>query len=206
VSGIAERIAHIARHSPSQHWITNHYAARSRQNYNGVAMHPSVLIADDHLQYASAIRSWLTPAYRVVGVAGDGQELVEMATREKPDLIVTDLSMPVMNGIDAMQALAENGTSSRIIVLSMHAEISLAVLAFRSGASAYILKIAMEEDLSPAMAAVQRDEFFLSPQFPCELGTILTEALGGAPSAVSSPLTHHQQRMLQFVDSCRRST
>lgn len=169
-------------------------------------MHPSVLIADDHLQYASAIRSWLTPAYRVVGVAGDGQELVEMATREKPDLIVTDLSMPVMNGIDAMQALAENGTSSRIIVLSMHAEISLAVLAFRSGASAYILKIAMEEDLSPAMAAVQRDEFFLSPQFPCELGTILTEALGGAPSAVSSPLTHHQQRMLQFVDSCRRST
>ena len=139
-------------------------------------MHPSVLIADDHLMYAEALRSALSAVYDVVGVAGDGQELTELAMQHEPNLIVTDLSMPRLSGIDAILMIKKMGLTSRIVVLTMHSEVSLAVLAFRAGASGYILKDAPGDELKRTLEVVHHGGCYLSSQFSCDLSTIQTEA------------------------------
>ena len=115
-------------------------------------MRPTLLIADDHQLFAESLRSLLSPSYDVVGIATNGRELIELAMRLKPDLILTDLSMPVLNGLDAVQNLTAMGLRSKFVVLTMHADMSLAVLVFRAGASAFVLKTASGDELKEAIA------------------------------------------------------
>src|ERR1700691_4125376 len=110
-------------------------------------MRTSILIADDHQLFAEGLRSMLSPSYDVVGIAANGRELTQLAARYKPDLIMTDLSMPLLNGLDAMQTLVEMGLRSKFVVLTMHLDVNLAVQAFRAGASAFILKTTGADEL-----------------------------------------------------------
>ncbi len=110
-------------------------------------MRPTLLIADDHQLFAESLRSLLSPTYDVVGIAANGKELTEMAMKLKPNLVMTDLSMPLLNGLDAVQTLTGAGLRSKFIVLTMHTDISLAVLVFRAGASAFVLKTASGDEL-----------------------------------------------------------
>jgi len=139
-------------------------------------MRPTILIADDHRLYADALRSMLNPAYDIVGIATNGRELTELAARFKPDLIVTDISMPLLNGLEAVRILATMGLPSKVIVLTMHMDVSLAVEAFRSGASAFVLKTANSAEFTEALAVVQGGGCYLSSQFPSDLVTVLAEA------------------------------
>jgi DNA-binding NarL/FixJ family response regulator len=166
-------------------------------------LRPSVLIADDHRLYAEAVRSLLSPAYDVVDIATNGHKLVELATRHKPNLIVTDLSMPVLSGLDAILALTKLDLDSKIIVLTMYKDVSLAVWAFRAGASAFVLKITMGNEFMDAMRSVQRSEFYLSPQFSCSMNTVLAEAVRCPSSGQTTNMTEHQRRILGFVDRDR---
>jgi len=84
--------------------------------------------------------------------------------------------MPVLNGLDAVQNLTAMGLRSKFVVLTMHADVSLAVLVFRAGASAFVLKTATGDELKEAIGIAHRGGYYLSPQFPCDLVTVLAEA------------------------------
>jgi len=162
-------------------------------------MRPTILIADDHQLFAESLRSLLSPFYDVVGIATNGRELTELAMRFKPDLTVTDLSMPVLNGLDAMQNLTAMGLRSKFVVLTMHVDISLAVLVFRAGASAFVLKTASGNELKEAIEIAHRGGCYLSPQFPCDLVTVLAEAARRPTLDKAPQLTKRQREVLQLV-------
>jgi DNA-binding NarL/FixJ family response regulator len=162
-------------------------------------MRPTLLIADDHQLFAESLRSLLSPVYDVVGIATNGRELTELAIQLKPTLILTDLSMPLLNGLDAVQNLTAMGLRSKFIVLTMHVDMSLAVLVFRAGASAFVLKSANGEELKEALQMVYRGGHYLSPQFPCDLVTVLAEAARRPASDRAPQLTRRQREVLQLV-------
>jgi DNA-binding NarL/FixJ family response regulator len=139
-------------------------------------MRPTLLIADDHQLFTESLRSLLSPTYEVVAIAANGRELTELAVKLKPNLVLTDLSMPLMNGLEAVQTLAGMGLPSKFIVLTMHVDQSLAVLVFRAGASGFVLKTASGDELKEALRVVHRGGCYLSPQFPSDLVSVLAEA------------------------------
>ncbi len=140
------------------------------------SMRTTILIADDHRLYADALREMLSPAYEIVAVATNGRELTELAARFSPDVVVTDISMPVLNGLEAIRTLATMGLHCKVIVLTMHRDVSLAVEAFRLGVSAFLLKTACSDEFTKALAVVLGGGRYLSLQFPCDLVAILAEA------------------------------
>jgi len=162
-------------------------------------MRPTLLIADDHQLFAESLRSMLGPSYQVLGIAANGKELIELAVRLKPDLVLTDLSMPLLNGLDAMQALVGRGLRTKFIVLTMHADVSLAVLVFRAGASAFVLKTASSDELKEALKVVQSGGCYLSPQFPSNLVSVLAEAARRPLVDKVPQLTPRQREVLQLV-------
>ena len=162
-------------------------------------MRPTLLIADDHQLFAESLRSLLSPIYDVVGIAGNGKELTEMAMKLKPNLVMTDLSMPQLNGLDAVQALTGAGLRSKFIVLTMHTDISLAVLVFRAGASAFVLKTASGDELKEALKVVYGGGCYLSPHFPSDLVSVLAEAARRPLVDKAPQLTPRQREVLQLV-------
>src|SRR3954466_3607494 len=110
-----------------------------------------VLLADDHTIVAEGLRSLLENSYDFVGVVADGRALLEAAKRLKPDVIVADISMPLLNGLDAVRQLKKDGANAKVVILTMHADTSLAAEAFRAGASGYILKHSAGEELTTAI-------------------------------------------------------
>jgi DNA-binding NarL/FixJ family response regulator len=101
---------------------------------------PRILLADDHLEVLDALRGLLDEVGEVVGVVTDGQPLVEAAQRLRPDIIITDISMPKMNGLDATRALHICVPQSKVIILTVHREPVYVSLAFKAGARGYLLK------------------------------------------------------------------
>jgi DNA-binding NarL/FixJ family response regulator len=162
-------------------------------------MRPSLLIADDHQLFAEGLCSLLKPSYVMVGIASNGRELIELASRHKPNLILTDLSMPLLNGLDAMQTLVGMGLRSKFVVLTMHLNVNLAVQVFRAGASAFVLKTTGGDELKKALQVVYRGGRYLSPQFSCDLVTVLAEAAPRPLSDRSPQLTRRKREVLQLV-------
>jgi len=160
---------------------------------------PRILIADDHQLFADGLRSLLGSSYEIVGIATNGRELIEQVRQCKPDLVVTDLSMPQLNGLDAMQALTEMHLRTRFIVLTMHVDVSLAVLVFRAGASAFLLKSASSDELKEALQVVLRGGYYLSKQFPGDLVNVLAEAARRPASEHGPQLTRRQSEVLKLV-------
>ena len=162
-------------------------------------MRPTILIADDHQLFAESLSSLLSPMYDVVGVAANGKELTELAVKLKPNLILTDASMPLLNGLDAVQLLTEMGLRTKFIVLTMHADISLAVRVFRAGASGFVLKSASSDELKEAIKSVLGGGCYLSPQFPNDLVSVLAEAARRPQVGQAPQLTPRQREVLQLV-------
>lgn len=112
---------------------------------------PRVLLADDNAGAARALCRLLEEDVELVGVVHDGLALVQAARALRPDVIVTDLAMPVMTGLEAVRQLKQEGATARIIFLSMYSEAPLAAEAFRIGASAFLSKFAAGENLVDAI-------------------------------------------------------
>src|SRR5436190_21057953 len=117
---------------------------------------PSVLLADDHVMLMDGLVHMLKQDLDVMGVARDGRALVDMAKQFRPDVIVTDISMPILNGIDAVRILRKEPVSAKIIFLSMHADFPLVAEAFRAGASGYVLKLCGVDEFLKAVQCVAR--------------------------------------------------
>lgn len=158
----------------------------------------TVLLADDHKIVAEGLASLLKQAFDLVGTVHDGQALLEAARTLKPDVIVTDISMPLLNGIDVVRQLRAEGIPSRVIVLTMHTEADVAVDAFRAGVSGYVVKQSAGEELMTAIEEVRLGRAYLSPLITKDLITVLLEARD-RPGQEGPKLTPRQRQVLQLI-------
>ncbi len=124
---------------------------------------PRILIADDHTLVAEACKKLLDSEYEVVATVGDGRALVRAAVELKPHLIIVDVAMPLLNGLDAGQQVKEFLPAVKLVYLTMNHDADLAAEAFRRGASGYLLKTCAASELVTAVREVLRGKSYLSP-------------------------------------------
>ena len=124
-----------------------------------------IVLADDHAVLRAGLRALLNaePDMEVIGEAANGREAVERAEVLKPDVIVMDLSMPVMGGLDATKQIKEKGLATRVLVLTVHAEQQYLLPVLQAGGAGYVLKQAADTELIQAIRTVHRGEAFLYP-------------------------------------------
>ncbi|HEX7335080.1 MAG TPA: response regulator transcription factor [Pyrinomonadaceae bacterium] len=157
-----------------------------------------VLVADDHTILAEGLKGLMEKDYDLVGIVADGRALVEAAIRLKPDIVVTDISMPLLNGLDAMRQLKKEGTDARFIFLTMHANPQYATEAFRAGANGYLLKQSAADEFLAAMREVLKGRTYITPLIARELLEDLSKP-ADKPKSLEPQLTFRQREVLQLV-------
>lgn len=125
---------------------------------------PSVLLADDHKIVLDGLRGLLAPEFDLAATVTNGLDLVETAARLQPDLIVADISMPLLNGIDALCQLKLRQPDVRVVFLTMHPDVTYLTRALEAGAAGYVLKHSASDELISALRAALRGEIFISPE------------------------------------------
>ncbi len=124
-----------------------------------------ILLADDHTVMRSGLRLLLErqPNLLVVGEAADGRQAVELAASEKPDVVVMDIAMPHLNGVEAARQIVNRAPLTAVVILSMHSDESYVIRSLKAGARAYLLKDSAESDLISAIHAITEGKSFFSP-------------------------------------------
>ena len=161
-------------------------------------MRARIVLADDHRMFMEGLAQLLSPTFEILRMVTDGRDLVAAANELAPEVIIADLSMPLLNGMEALRILRRAGIRSKFVVLTMHADVSVAAEAFRSGAIAYVLKQSSADEIHSAIAAALRGRTYLSASFPVDLVTLLAEAVR-RPSLGEPKLTRRQREVLQLV-------
>jgi DNA-binding NarL/FixJ family response regulator len=159
---------------------------------------PRVLLADDHLLVAEALKSLLAPEFDLVGVVEDGRALVEAAGRLRPDVIVADVTMPQLNGIDALVQLRQGGDLVPVVFLTMHRDVSFARRALDAGASGFVLKHSAPAELVTAIRAALEGKTYLTPQLATEVLQSMKRGPEQAGDALAS-ITPRQREVLQLL-------
>ena len=125
---------------------------------------PRIMLADDHTILVEAFRKLLEPHYQIVGTVSDGRALLEIAPQLNPDVVIVDIGMPLMNGMEAGLRLKEQIPSVKLIFLTMNEDPDLAVEAMRCGASGYLLKSSAAEELLRAIQMALKGKHYVTPQ------------------------------------------
>src|SRR5262245_53785679 len=157
-----------------------------------------VLLADDHTIVAEGLRSLLEDEFDLVGAVNDGRALLEAARNLNPEVIVADISMPLLNGLDAARQLRRDGVAAKIVFLTMHADVQLAAEAFRAGASGYLVKQSAADELITAIHEVVKGRAYISPLITKDVLNFLMGAAQG-PGRQAVRLTPRQREVLQLV-------
>jgi DNA-binding NarL/FixJ family response regulator len=157
---------------------------------------PRLLLADDHTMFAQGLQSLLEDECEMVGTVTNGQELVEAALRLNPDVILVDISMPVMNGFDAVRQLQKHSLPAKIIFLTMHADDRLLAEAFRCGGSGYVLKQSAGEELTACIKQVLAGHKYVTPLIAREWAEALGKQVDGAEKM---RLTPRQREVLRLI-------
>ena len=163
-------------------------------------MRARVILADDHAMVAEGLGRLISEVADLVGQVADGRQLVDSARRLKPDIIISDVSMPVMSGLDALRQLKAEGSQARFIFLTMHTEAQLATEAMRAGASGYLLKAAAGEELFEAIRAAMAGRVFLSPHITEDV----LRTISGRANQGERQLTSRQREVLQLIAQGKR--
>lgn len=121
-----------------------------------------VLIAEDHKEMRENIRLVLEPEFDVVGTVGDGQALIDECTRIKPDVLLVDISMPVINGIEAVTQLRKQGSTARVVFLTVEEDPNWVRAALRAGGLGYVIKMSIAADLQTAIRDACAERIFVS--------------------------------------------
>lgn len=158
---------------------------------------PRVMLADDHTILVEAFRNLLEPHCQVVGTVADGRALVEAAPQLKPDVIVVDVGMPLMNGLEAGLRLRELVPAAKVIFLTMNEDPDLAVEAMRRGASGYLLKSSAASELVHAIRLALKGRPYITPQIARGMQKVLTNNL--QPKARAKSLTPRQREVVQLL-------
>jgi DNA-binding NarL/FixJ family response regulator len=158
-----------------------------------------VLLADDHALVRAGMRSLLNAMadVAVVGEASSGEEALELAGRERPDIVLMDIAMKGMSGLDAAARLRELHPEVRVVILSMHAGEEYVLKALRAGAVGYLLKDAATGELELALRSVMRGESWFSPAVSRQVVEGYVQRVGG--EAVADTLTARQREVLKLV-------
>ena len=159
---------------------------------------PQVLIADDHRILAEGVRGLLEPEFEVVGIVEDGRELVAAAKRLLPDVIVADISMPSLNGIEAARQLRESGVTAKVVFLTQHRDIAYARRAIEAGAAGFVLKHSVANELVTAIQEALRGQTYITPMIAGELLDSYRNADAGESDAMHR-LTPRQREVLQLI-------
>ena len=159
---------------------------------------PRVLLADDHLMVAEALKSLLAPEFDLVGVVEDGRALVEAAGTLRPDVIVADITMPHLNGIDALVQLRQHGDRVPVVFLTMHRDASFARRALDAGASGFVLKHSAPAELVTAIRAALEGQTYLTPQLAGEVLESMKQGPQQEGGSLAS-LTPRQREVLQLA-------
>lgn len=155
-----------------------------------------ILLADDHTLVAEAIKRLLEPEFEVVGVVADGRSLVREACALKPDVVLVDLNMPMLNGLDASEQLKAAHPGMKIIVLTMNEDAEIAAQTMRTWASGYLLKKSAGSELVKAVREVLRGGKYITPALEDILAELSTRER--APEA-GRVLTQRQREVLQLL-------
>jgi DNA-binding NarL/FixJ family response regulator len=156
-----------------------------------------LLIADDHRLLADACKTLLEPEFEVLDVVTDGRSLVKAALALKPEIIVLDISMPRLNGLDAGEQIKQKLPATKLVFVTMNSAAEVAAEAFRRGASAYVLKHSAGEELLNAIRKVVQGESYLSPLIAKETVTFLLNQ--GKPYPEEKRITKRQSEILQLL-------
>jgi DNA-binding NarL/FixJ family response regulator len=159
-----------------------------------------LLLADDHALVRAGIRSLLEKmtGVEVVAEASDGREALELIKKKLPNLVLMDIAMPGLNGLEALARTTKEFTAMKVIILSMHANEEYALQALRAGACGYLLKDGAVAELELALRVVARGETYLSPRISKRVIDGYLERLGNQ-SAPGGLLTARQREILQLI-------
>ncbi|HEX9725633.1 MAG TPA: response regulator transcription factor [Vicinamibacteria bacterium] len=159
-----------------------------------------ILLADDHAIVLEGISKILEPHFDLVGRAEDGRALLETAQRLRPDAVVIDIGMPLLNGIDAARQLAKTVPHTKVVFLTMHSDPAYVREAFSAGASGYVLKQSAGSELLFALQEVLNGRYFVTPRVAGEVVGGFLRGEGGTPdTSRASKLTDRQREVLQLV-------
>ena len=156
-----------------------------------------ILLADDHTLFCNLLRELLEPEYEVVGSVSDGQKLLKAAETLRPDVVLVDISMPSLNGLDAGRRLKEANPKIKLIYLTMNNNVEYAREALHAGASAFVLKNSQSSHLLRVIRGALRGVSFVAP----EIRDAMNEIFIRDPKAVDRPrhLTDRQREVLQLL-------
>src|SRR5262245_9754549 len=155
----------------------------------------TVLLADDHAIVAEGLASLLKGEFSLVGTVASGAQLLEAAQRLRPDVIVTDLAMPGMTGLDALRRLKAAGVPAKVVVLTMHADAELAAEALRAGASGFVVKHAAGKELIAAIHTALRGRTYVTSN----LAQDVLETLAEPRTNTTRRLTPRQRDVVRLV-------
>jgi DNA-binding NarL/FixJ family response regulator len=158
---------------------------------------PRVLLADDHRILAEGVRGLLESEFDLVGIVFDGRELVEAAIKLRPDVIVADISMPSLNGIDAVAQIRRAEASCKVVFLTMQRDVSYARMAMEAGASGYVLKHSAHDELVTSIREALRGRTYVTPLIAGELLRSYQEDGPQAPEGARK-MTPRQREVLQL--------
>ena len=156
-----------------------------------------LLIADDHTLVAEAIKSILEPEFQVIGIVNNGRDLLQIAGELKPDVVIIDIGMPQLNGLNAGEQLKRLLPSCKLVYLTMNMSPEVAAEAFRRGASGYVVKSAAAGELVTSIRRALRSESYLSPLITRDTVDFLLR--GGKSFNSEKRLTRRQSEILQLL-------
>jgi DNA-binding NarL/FixJ family response regulator len=122
-----------------------------------------IVVADDHEEMLSLVKEVLQPEFEVVAAVRDGRDLLHAVKNYKPDVIIADITMPEMSGIEATRKIVEEDLEARIILLTMHNDRTMVEEGFSAGAKGYVLKLAASQELVPAVYEIIQGRLYISP-------------------------------------------
>jgi DNA-binding NarL/FixJ family response regulator len=159
---------------------------------------PRILLADDHKIMLEGLKSLLESEFEIVGSVEDGRTLVELAAKLHPDVIVADISMPQLNGIEAARQIKKTDKNIKIVFLTMHPDATYAANAFEAGASGYVLKHSAPSELITAIHETMKGRTYVTPMIAGDL--IRTYQEGGSPEKdLFKKISPRQREILQLL-------
>ncbi len=163
---------------------------------------PRVLLADDHKIVAEGLRRLLEPEFELVGIVEDGRALVAAAQKLNPDVIVADISMPLLNGIEAVRQLKKGTSQAKVVFLTMHLDVTYATRALEAGASGYVLKHSAPSELITAIREALKGRIYLTPMIAKDfLESFMVESHQRRKAVLE--LTPRQREVLQLLSEGR---
>ena len=157
-----------------------------------------VLLADDHQIVLEGLKNLLEQDFELVGMVMDGKALVNKALKLLPDVIVVDISMPLLNGIEAVRQIRSTDERIKVVFLTMHPDVTYAAMAFDAGASGYVLKNSASRELITAINEAMKGRTYVTPRIAGELMQTFKKSHPG-DKIFEKKLTHRQEEILQLL-------